>query len=241
MRKIFIIFVIFIFSINLSTFACDKISTDKTGRWAEKISERVVMDIYQDKDGKEYSIFITWREDNLAQKDIYRFKAKFNLKGELEYKNGIHIYRYYDSRNKYEDKIDYIDGKGTFNMRDNEITWTDFKDNNSIVFIPENKDLIKERNKNRKKTYNKDYIKTQIGRAWNLISAYNQSDKKHNRGRGNLTAQWIVENIFSSKCKCGETDWHKLGCNRVNNDLPHTTDNVVCCCTECNKKLPRKK
>ena len=109
------------------------------------------------------------------------------------------------------------------------------------LYYEKNKDLIKERNKNRKKTYNKDYIKTQIGRAWNLISAYNQSDKKHNRGRGNLTAQWIVENIFSSKCKCGETDWHKLGCNRVNNDLPHTTDNVVCCCTECNKKLPRKK
>ena len=144
MKKIFIIFVIFVFCINLSTFACDKKFTSKTGRWAEKISERVVMDIYQDKKGKEYSVFITWREGNLAQKDIYRFKAKFNSKGELEYKNGIHIYRYYDSRNKFEDKIDYIDGKGTFNIRDNEIIWTDFKDNNSIVFISANKDLIKD-------------------------------------------------------------------------------------------------
>lgn len=85
------------------------------------------------------------------------------------------------------------------------------------------------------------YINNPIERASDLISAYNQSDKKYNRGRGNLTAKWIVENIFTQPCPhCGETDWHKIGCNRLDNSKPHTKDNVEPCCKVCNKKLSRK-
>lgn len=89
----------------------------------------------------------------------------------------------------------------------------------------------------------KEYMQqTQIGRASNLLSAYNQSDKEHNRGQGDLTAKWIAENIFSKPCKhCGKTGWEKIGCNRIDNDKPHSKDNVEPCCEECNKKLPRKK
>ena len=74
-------------------------------------------------------------------------------------------------------------------------------------------------------------------RASQLLNAYRQSDKKANRGKGNLTIDWIIENIFSKPCAhCGKTGWDVVGCNRINNDLPHTMDNVEPCCKECNNK-----
>ena len=84
--------------------------------------------------------------------------------------------------------------------------------------------------------------KDKLKRAHSLKSAYNQTDRKYKLGKGNLTAKWIVKNIFTKPCHyCGETDWKKLGCNRIDNDLPHTTDNVEPCCMKCNRKLPRNR
>lgn len=85
--------------------------------------------------------------------------------------------------------------------------------------------------------YLKNYNNTQRGRAVYLCNRYKAIDKQLNRGKCTLTSKWIVDNIFTKSCHyCGETDWHKLGCDRINNDLPHTPDNVVPCCGECNKK-----
>lgn len=88
----------------------------------------------------------------------------------------------------------------------------------------------------------KKYRQTKGGRALTLIHGYKVSDEKHNRGECTLTKEWVIDNIFSSKCYyCGETDWTKLGCDRIDNDKPHTPDNVVCCCTNCNnerQKMP---
>lgn len=87
------------------------------------------------------------------------------------------------------------------------------------------------------KEYQKQYRQTPFGRASYLVNNYNQSDKKYNRGRGDLTSEWIVENIFTKPCHyCGETDWSKIGCDRIDNSKPHTEDNVVPCCEECNRK-----
>jgi len=84
----------------------------------------------------------------------------------------------------------------------------------------------------------REYNSTQIGRAVNLLSTYNKSDRDCARGVGNLTAEWIVNNIFSKSCPyCGETDWRKLGCNRLDNSKPHTKDNVEPCCGRCNKLI----
>ncbi len=84
---------------------------------------------------------------------------------------------------------------------------------------------------------NTEYYSTPFGRATNLAGSYNASDKLYNRGECTLTADWIVENIFSQPCHyCGETDWHELGCDRIDNNLPHTPDNVVPCCYHCNCK-----
>lgn len=92
-------------------------------------------------------------------------------------------------------------------------------------------------NKKRKAEYNTEYYATPIGRAVNLLNAYNQADRKANRGQGDLTVQWIVDNIFSKTCHyCGESDWRKIGCDRIDNSKPHTEDNVVPCCSECNIK-----
>ena len=81
----------------------------------------------------------------------------------------------------------------------------------------------------------KERYKTPHWRAVYLLASYNNDDKKYNRGEGDLTAKWIVEKIFSKSCvHCGESDWHKLGCNRLDNSKPHTKDNVEPCCFHCN-------
>ena len=89
--------------------------------------------------------------------------------------------------------------------------------------------------------YDTKWRETPIGRASNLVNRYLQSDIKYNRGECTLTAQWVMDNIFSKPCHyCGETDWLKIGCDRIDNSKPHTPDNVVPCCAECNRKRGRK-
>ena len=100
-------------------------------------------------------------------------------------------------------------------------------------------------NKEYYKEYKKEYNNTPMGRASYLVSGYNQMDRESNRGKGDLTARWIVENIFSQPCAhCGKEGWDVIGCNRIDNDKPHTKDNVEPCCFECNAKVsggrPRK-
>ena len=96
-------------------------------------------------------------------------------------------------------------------------------------------------NTEKKLDYLKEYRNTPMGRASNLVNRYQQSDKEHNRGECTLTPEWIVDNIFTQKCHwCPETDWRKLGCDRIDNSKPHTPDNVVPCCEECNKKRGTK-
>lgn len=96
-------------------------------------------------------------------------------------------------------------------------------------------------NKGKIAEYYAEYSTTPMGRAVYLLRDYRRNDKKYNRGECTLTPQWIVENIFSQPCHyCGETDWRKIGCDRINNSKPHTEDNVVPCCTECNAKRGTK-
>lgn len=86
------------------------------------------------------------------------------------------------------------------------------------------------------------YTKTKIGRANNIISAYNQKDEIKGRGKGNLTTAFIVNNIFASSCiYCGDSNWKHLGCDRIDDALPHTEDNCVCACGICNVERAVKK
>lgn len=87
----------------------------------------------------------------------------------------------------------------------------------------------------------KQYRQTPMGRALYLLNAYRREDKKHDRGECTLTPEWIINNIFAKKCHwCPETDWTKIGCDRIDNELPHTPDNVIPCCERCNKNRGTK-
>lgn len=104
--------------------------------------------------------------------------------------------------------------------------------------ILEKNKIWRENNPEKIKKHSKEYDSTVNGRAVNLVNRYKTQDKRHNKGECTLTPQWIIENILSKPCAhCGETDWHKIGCNRLDNSLPHTPDNVEPCCWECNNKL----
>lgn len=112
-------------------------------------------------------------------------------------------------------------------------------------WIETNPDYFKQRyqeNSEKIKEIVRKYKSTPIGRANHLASSYRIEDKKHNRGECTITGEWMVDNIFSGqRCfYCGESDWTKLGCDRIDNSLIHTPDNVVPCCEECNKKRGRK-
>lgn len=112
----------------------------------------------------------------------------------------------------------------------------------SKKYREENRDILSAKkkeyydtHKNERNEYTKIYGNTQIGRASNLASSYRQMDKKTNVGKTTITKEWIVDNIFTKFCiYCGETDWRKLGCDRIDNKLPHTPTNVVPCCGKCN-------
>lgn len=92
------------------------------------------------------------------------------------------------------------------------------------------------------KKHNKLYRGSKMGKAFDRLYCYKRMDEKNGFGDViDFDAKWIVENIFSKPCvHCGETDWIKLGCNRLDNTKPHTKDNVEPCCYKCNCKLNGK-
>lgn len=83
---------------------------------------------------------------------------------------------------------------------------------------------------------------TPLYRAQYQVRSYRRDDV--NNGFGDVIdfdAQWVIDNIYSKQCiYCGETDWKKLGCDRIDNTKPHTKDNVVCSCWECNNERQKQ-
>ena len=103
-----------------------------------------------------------------------------------------------------------------------------------------------EKSKERSKTYYKKHKdvrdkwrETKYARASQQYQNYKKMDRRNGFGEAiDFTPQWIVDNIYSKTCvHCGKSDWHKLGCNRIDNTKPHTMDNVEPCCYDCNIKL----
>lgn len=120
--------------------------------------------------------------------------------------------------------------------QDNAEKVKEYRKENAEYYKEYNKQYRKD-NAEQIKEYNKQYNKTPMGRASNLLTNYNQNDKKYNRGECTLTAKWIVDNIFTKPCHyCGKEGWKVIGCDRIDNSLPHTEDNVVPCCEKCNTK-----
>lgn len=87
------------------------------------------------------------------------------------------------------------------------------------------------------------YHETKEGRATNLLAAYVQMDLERRGVRPRLTQADILRKCFDDGCKCmycGETDWHLLGLDRIDNDKPHDAENCICSCVRCNTKRYRK-
>lgn len=112
----------------------------------------------------------------------------------------------------------------------------------AVKYRNENIDKIREKDRIRalsseRQKWVEEYKKTPQYRATYLVQAYSQKDRQKNHGKCTLTSEWVLNNIFTQPCYyCGETDWHKLGCDRIDNSKPHTPDNVVCSCWDCNNK-----
>lgn len=100
------------------------------------------------------------------------------------------------------------------------------------------KDAIKERMKNwseKNPDYYKDYQHTQKHRANRLLFNYKRDDEKRREEKCTLTKNYILNHIFTSSCVyCGDSDWEHLGCDRIDDNLPHTPENCVCSCGICN-------
>ena len=109
--------------------------------------------------------------------------------------------------------------------------------NKNKSLLAEKSKIYRQDNKEKVKAYKEGYYKTKMGRASFINLRYNQEDKKRGFNiSNNVSSKWIVDNIFSGqKCVyCGDQDWTHLGCDRKDNNKPHTADNVVCACGLCN-------
>lgn len=78
-------------------------------------------------------------------------------------------------------------------------------------------------------------LEAKIKKAKSLIRSYKSYDEKRFGEHGDLDVEWVYQNIIDGKCEyCGNASWGKLGCDRIDNDKPHTKDNCICACTRCN-------
>lgn len=111
------------------------------------------------------------------------------------------------------------------------------KEYNRMYYLKRREEIITQ-----KTEYNKVYSKTKMGRAQKQFQQYKSMDNRNGFGDViDFDAKWIVDNIYTKACvHCGETDWHKLGCNRLDNSKPHIVDNVEPCCFHCNCVLNGK-
>lgn len=167
---------------------------------------------------------------------ISAYNKEYNKKRYWEHKEENREKHNAESRERYQNNKEEINRKRreAYPQEKEKILernrgWKGKNPNYMSEYREEHKDEISD--------YQKYYSKTKRGRANNLLSSYRYNDKIHNRGECTLTAEWIVENIFSKSCRyCHKSDWSKLGCDRIDNSKPHTPENVVPCCDECNSK-----
>lgn len=170
---------------------------------------------------REYSK--RWREQNAEY--FKKWKEQNAERIKQYYQNNAERYKQY-----YQDNADSIKERKKQYYQDN----ADIIKEYSKQYYQDNAEYYKQHSK-------QYYQNTKIGRANSLIASYRENDKKYNRGECTLTSEWIVKKIFSNSCHyCGESNWKRLGCDRIDNTKPHTQDNVVPCCSSCNRKRGKK-
>lgn len=167
--------------------------------------------------------------------EAYIKKQEYNKKYREEHKEYFkYKWKEYQEQNKEKLKEKrhkyHIENKERCNERHKE-------------WMKENEERCKEYHKKHyeeNKEYYKEYEKkrnsTQIGRAKSLIRSYKTSDKKHGYGETTLTPEQLVTLMNCGCYWCGESDWNKLGADRIDNTKPHTLENCVCSCWSCNNE-----
>lgn len=192
---------------------------------------------------------LTEEERKQRRRDSQR-KYRNSEKGKAKRKEYASTYKYTPSeeqKEKYREQAydRYQTNKDEINEARRNKYATDEEYKNKVSernkeYRDSNKEKLKEykdSHKEETKEYNKNYSKTKVGRANNLLGSYRANDLKYNRGECTLTPSFIVNEIFTKSCVyCGESDWRKIGCDRKDSSLPHTEDNVVPCCLSCNSK-----
>lgn len=115
------------------------------------------------------------------------------------------------------------------------------KEVEDCVEVEKNKKIKPHRKDNTYRIFGKSSPnETPIERANRLAEAYKKIDESKGL-ENNVTGEFILKHIFTSVCqKCGESDWKKLGCDRIDNSRGHLIDNVVCACRMCNIKRNTK-
>ena len=141
---------------------------------------------------------------------------------------------YWNNKEKIHQK--YLENKEKVRMKNKHYNETHKES------ISENKKKYYAENVEKKKGYNKAYRNTMEGKALHMALDYKREDRINNRNGFSLTREWILNNIFTSKCiYCGDSDWKHLGCDRISNEKPHTEDNCICACGICNIERQQKR
>ena len=107
----------------------DFIVSQYAGEWAEKTAERIVAVFTPEGEG--YRVSVGWREEGLAQYEIWEMTAVRDGKGGLTYDDGSYKLRQYEhlGDNEYTEQTVYADGSGSFRLNEEgELVWTDGKD-----------------------------------------------------------------------------------------------------------------
>ncbi|MBP5487233.1 MAG: hypothetical protein J6Y06_06365 [Bacteroidales bacterium] len=104
-------------------------SHDKySGEWAEKTAERIVAVFTPIENG--YKVKIGWREEGLAQYEIWEMTAVTDGNGGLTYDDATYKVRQYEHQGDkdYKENTVYTDGAGAFCLNDEgELVWKDGK------------------------------------------------------------------------------------------------------------------
>jgi hypothetical protein len=174
--------------------------------WNNKEAVREYMREYKRTHNSDKKYYESHKEEILSKQKEYQEKNKEKLS---------HYYKEYRLKNADKIKV--------YKDTNKEKT----KEYNRLYYLKRREELLA-----KKTEYQKVYEKTQMGRAQRQFQQYKRMDKKNGFGDViDFDAKWIVENIYTKKCAyCDETDWHKLGCNRIDNSKGHTKDNVEPCC-----------
>lgn len=169
--------------------------------------------------------YLTEEERRAAQRENEKRYREKHKKERLEY--------YYRNKESISEKNKQYYQENKEEILEKHREWKNNNPTYNEEYYKKNKDKLLEQSK--------QYYNTPMGRANHLLSGYKTNDEKYNRGECTITLEWMIENIFTQPCHyCGEEGWEIMGCDRIDNSKPHTPDNVVPCCRECNLKKQKK-